>query len=46
MLRKSKRNPESITAGRNVTSRAIWLATNWLFTADEIQSPMASATSR
>ena len=28
MLRKSNRNPESISAGRNVASSVTWLATN------------------
>ena len=46
MLRKSNRKPDSIIAGRNVTSIVTWLATNWLLSADEINRPMPSATSR
>ena len=46
MLRRSNRKPDSIIAGRKVTSSVIWLATNWLLIADEISSPMPSATSR
>jgi hypothetical protein len=46
MLRRSKRKPDNITAGKKVTNTVIWLATNWLFTAEEIDRPMPRATSK